>query len=353
MLPVHASKRLKMDNQIKRTEESYNQLINTISETYESGRKQAFTAINSTIVETYWKIGQYIVEFEQGGVAKAKYGKALLENLSKDLTRLHGKGFSRSNLNYMRLFYQRYPICEELPHKLSWTHFCELVKIENPLERSFYEKQAIIENWSTTELIRQKRTSLFLRLVASKDQEGVLKLAKQGQIISNPADLVREPYVFEFLKILEPYQLSESELEARLIDHLQQFLLELGKGFAFVGRQYRIPVGTRPHYVDLVFYHRILKCFVLIDLKKEEAGYEDVGQMNMYLGYFENEENTEGDNPPVGIVLAKEKDDLLIQYAMHNISSQLFINKYQFYLPNKEELRQAIESHLSKDIPCC
>lgn len=137
-------------------------------------------------------------------------------------------------------------------------------------------------------------------------------------------------------------------METRLIEHLQQFLLELGKGFAFIGRQYRVPVGSRNHYVDLVFYHRILKCFVLIDLKKEEAGYEDVGQMNMYLGYFENEENTEGDNPPIGIVLAKEKDDLLVQYALHNISSQLFVNKYQLYLPQKEELRQLIESQLNR-----
>jgi predicted nuclease of restriction endonuclease-like (RecB) superfamily len=205
----------------------------------------------------------------------------------------------------MRLFYQRFPICEELPHKLSWTHFCELVKIDDPLERSFYEKQTIIENWSTTDLIRQKKSSLYLRLAASKDKEGILQLAKQGQIIQQPTDIIREPCVLEFLKIPEPYHLLETDLETRLIDHLQQFLLELGKGFAFIGRQYRVPVGSRNHFVDLVFYHRILKCFVLIDLKKEEAGYEDVGQMNMYLGYFENEENTEGDNPPVGIKIKR------------------------------------------------
>jgi predicted nuclease of restriction endonuclease-like (RecB) superfamily len=221
-----------------------------------------------------------------------------------------------------------------------------LVKIDDPLERSFYEKQTIVENWSTTDLIRQKKSSLYLRLAASKDKEGILQLAKQGQIIQQPTDIIREPCVLEFLKIPEPYHLSETDLETRIIDHLQQFLLELGKGFAFIGRQYRVPVGSRNHFVDLVFYHRILKCFVLIDLKKEEAGYEDVGQMNMYLGYFENEENTEGDNSPIGIVLAKEKDDLLVQYAMHNISSQLFVNKYQLYLPNKEELRQLIETQL-------
>jgi len=326
----------------------YQNLLGRISETYENGYQRAVAAVNSNMVETNWKIGQYIVEFEQGGSFKAKYGKALLENLANDLSRLHGKGFSRSNLNYMRLFYQRFPICEELPHKLSWTHFCELVKIDDPLERSFYEKQTIIENWSTTDLIRQKKSSLYLRLAASKDKEGILLLAKQGQVVKQPTDIIREPCVLEFLKIPEPYHLSETDLETRLIDHLQHFLLELGKGFAFIGRQYRVPVGSRNHFVDLVFYHRILKCFVLIDLKKEEAGYEDVGQMNMYLGYFENEENTEGDNPPIGIVLAKEKDDLLVQYAMHNISSQLFVNKYQLYLPDKEELRQLIESQLNR-----
>ena len=249
----------------------------------------------------------------------------------------------------MRLFYQRFPICEELPHKLSWTHFCELVKIDDPLERSFYTQQTQLEAWSTTELKRQKKSSLFLRLAASKDAAGILKLAHQGQIIEKPADLIREPYVLEFLKIPEPYHLSETELETRLIDHLQAFLLELGKGFAFIGRQYRITLGNRNHYVDLVFYHRILKCFVVIDLKKEEAGYEAVGQMNMYLGYFENEENTEGDNPPIGIVLAKEKDDLLVQYAMHNITSQLFVSKYQLYLPNREELQALIEKQLQND----
>ncbi len=301
------------------------------------------------MVETNWKIGQYIVDFEQGGSFKAKYCKALLENLANDLTRLHGKGFSRSNLNYMRLFYQHFPICATVSHKLSWSHICELVKINDPLERSFYEKQTALEKWNVRELRRQKNTSLFLRLAASKDKDGILLLAKQGQVVTQPTDIIREPCVLEFLKIPEPYHLSETDLETRLIDHLQNFLLELGKGFAFIGRQYRIPVGNRNYYVDLVFYHRILKCFVLIDLKKEEAGYEDVGQMNMYLGYFENEENTEGDNPPIGIVLAKEKDDLLVQYAMHNISSQLFVNKYQLYLPNKEELRSLILTQLQDE----
>ncbi len=327
----------------------YENLVTQISIIYGAGRQRVIQAVNTGMVETYWKIGQYIVEFEQGGNSKAQYGKALLENLSKDLNQLHGKGFSRSNLNNMRLFYLCYPICEELPDKLSWTHFCELIKIDDPQERSFYQKQSIIENWSTTDLIRQKKSSLFLRLAVSKDKEAILKLAQQGLIVQQPSDIIRDPAVLEFLKIPEPYHLSETELENRLIEHLQEFLLELGKGFAFIGRQYRITLGNRNHYVDLVFYHRILKCFVLIDLKKEEAGYEDVGQMNMYLGYFENEENVEGDNPPIGIVLAKEKDELLVKYAMHNISSQLFVSKYQLYLPDREELQKVIERQLLKD----
>ena len=329
----------------------YESLLERITNRYEQGRSRIASYINVEIVNTYWHIGQYIIEFEQGGNTKASYGKSLLENLSKDLSLAYGKGFSLSNIKRMRQFYVTFPNSAELPHQLSWTHFVELLKIDDPLERSFYIQQTQLEKWSTTELIRQKKSSLFLRLAASKDKDGILQLAKQGQVIEKPADLIKEPYVLEFLKIPEPYHLSETDLEGRLINHLKSFLLELGKGFAFIGRQYRITLGNRNYYVDLVFYHRILKCFVLIDLKKEEAGYEAVGQMNMYLGYFENEENTEGDNPPIGIVLAKEKDDLLVQYAMHNISSQLFISKYQLYLPNREELRALIVKQLQTDSP--
>ncbi len=320
----------------------YHHLVDRITTRFKHGQAQAAYAVNVQLLETYWQIGQYIVEYEQQGSLKAEYGKKLLENLSKDLTALHGKGFSLSNVKRMRQFYSQYPIGATASHQLSWSHFVELLKIDDELERSFYEKQTINEGWNVRELQRQKRTSLFLRLAASKDKEGILKLAKQGQLIEQPADLIREPYVLEFLNIPEPYHLSETDLEKRLIDNLQHFLLELGKGFAFIGRQYRITLGNRHHFIDLVFYHRILKCFVLIDLKREEAGYEDVGQMNMYLGFMEKEQNTEGDNPPIGIVLARHKDELLVEYAMHNISSQIFVSKYQLWLPNKEELQQLV-----------
>jgi len=332
-----------MKNAVELQNAGYRELVSQISETFTDGQRKAVHAVNSFLVETYWKIGQFIVEYEQGGSGKAEYGKRLLEQLSKDLSLLHGKGFGVSNIYRMRQFYLTFPILAEVPQKLSWTHFVELLKIDDPLERSFYLHQTIYENWSTTQLIRQKKTSLFLRLAASKDKEGILKLAQQGQIIEKPSDLIREPYITDFLEIPEPYNVSETEIEERIISKMQHFLLEMGKGFAFVGRQYRMMLGNRPHRVDLVFYHYILKCFVLIDIKRETAGYEDIGQMNMYLGYFEKEQNNDGDNPPIGIVLAREKDEYVVEYAMHNISSRLFVSKYKLYLPTKEDLKQLIE----------
>ena len=325
----------------------YKALVTQISEMFVQGQRQAIVTVNRHLVETYWEVGRYIVDYEQQGSKKAAYGDNLLDRLSKDLTFLDGRGFSLSNIKRMRQFYILYPIGATASHQLSWSHYIELLKIEDEVERSFYEKQTLIESWSVADLIRQKKTSLFLRLAATKDKEGILQLARQGKVIVKPADLVREPYVLDFLQLPEPHHYSESDLEERIISHLQQFLLELGKGFAFIGRQYRIMLGNRPHYVDLVFYHRILKCFVLIDLKREDVGYEDIGQMNMYLGYFENEENTPGDNPPVGIVLAREKDEMVVKYAMHNISSQLWIAKYQLYLPDKEELKKVVVGQLS------
>jgi predicted nuclease of restriction endonuclease-like (RecB) superfamily len=324
----------------------YGQLLNRISQRYIKGQSTAIQAVNESIIDTNWDIGKYIVEFEQEGSPRAKYGKNLLDNLSKDLSLLHGRGFSRSNLNYMRLFYLLFPICETLSHKLSWSHYCELVKIDDELERSFYYQQNILENWSIRELKRQKNSGLFLRLAASKDKAKVLELAKKGQIIENPEDIVKDVYVFEFLKIPEPYIVSESDLETQLINNLQTFLLELGKGFTFVGRQYRIILNNTVYRVDLVFYHRILRCFVLIDLKINEVKHNDIGQMNMYMGYFDKEEKTEGDNQPIGIILSREKDELLVEYATYGMSSQLFVSKYQLYLPNKEELRKLLNTQL-------
>jgi predicted nuclease of restriction endonuclease-like (RecB) superfamily len=324
------------------TANEYQSLLVKISDAYARGQVGAHQAVNVQLLETYWEIGQYIVEFEQGGQAKAEYGKALLSNLSKDLTLRHGKGFSRSNLTYMRLFYVRYPIGEKPSHLLSWSHYVELLKLDNTLERRFYEQQSILERWSVPELKRQKASALFLRLAAGKNREEILKLAAQGQVVEQPTDILRDPYVFEFLKIPEPYLPSELQLETLLCNHLQQFLLELGKGFTFVGRQYRITINNTHYRVDLVFYHRILRCFVLIDLKINEVQHYDIGQMNLYMGYFANEENIEGDNPPIGLILTKDKDELLVEYATYQMNSQLFVQKYQLYLPNEEELRREL-----------
>lgn len=328
--------------EIEQTQE-YKILLENISYTYTNGRIAATRAVNRQLLDTYWQIGQYIVEFEQGGKTKAAFGSGLLEKLAKDLSMSYGKGFSLSNVKRFRQFYINFPISATLSHQLTWSHYVELLKIDHALERNFYEKQSIAENWSVRELVRQKETALFLRLATGKEKEAILQLSQNGQIIEKPEDLLKDTYIFEFLKIPEPYHVSETDLESRLINQLQEFLLELGKGFAFIGRQYRITLANRHHYIDLVFYHRILKCFVLIDLKKEEAGYEDVGQMNMYLGYMEAEQNVPGDNPPIGIVLARSKDELQIKYAMSHTNSKLFVQKYQLYLPNEQELRDELE----------
>jgi len=337
-----------MEIQRRETEiaKPYQELLERISRRYVEGQAQAVRSVNEVIITTNWEIGKYIVEYEQEGNPKAKYGAKLLETLSRDLTLLHGRGFSRSNLTYMRLFYLRFPICEKLSHKLSWSHYFELVKIDDELERSFYYQQNILENWSVPELKRQKDAGLFLRLALSKNKGEILKLSRQGQQIETSKDIIKDVYVFEFLKIPEPHNYSETDLETRLLDNLQTFLLELGKGFAFIGRQYRMMIDNIPYRVDLVFYHRILRCFVLIDLKINDVKHKDIGQMNMYMGYFAKEENYEGDNPPIGIILSKEKNELLVEYATYGMSSQLFISKYQLYLPNKEELRRIISDQL-------
>ncbi len=326
----------------------YQQLLDNIGSRFVKGQKNTLQAINQGLVITYWAIGQHIVEFEQQGVAKAQYGTQLLATLSKDLKLQHGKGFSLSNIKRFRQFYLAYPKGATLSHLLSWSHWVELLKIDNETERLFYQNQSISANWSIRELKRQKDSGLFLRLAASKDKAGILALAEKDKLIETPADIQRDSYIFEFLKIPEPYQLSESALEQSLCDHLQHFLLELGKGFTFVGQQYRITLNNSHYKVDLVFYHRILRCFVLIDLKINEVKHQDIGQMNMYMGYFAKEENIEGDNPPIGMILSKDKDDLLVEYATYGMDSQLFVQKYQLYLPNEAELRAEIERTLEE-----
>lgn len=301
------------------------------------------------MVKTYWSVGRYIVEFEQNGKTRAEYGSFLFEQLSRDLTEQYGKGFSRANLLYMRKLYLTFPKSETLSNVLSWSHYFEILRLDNALEIKFYLKQCEQENWSVRELKRQMKSMLFHRLALSKDKKGVLQLSEKGQEIQQATDILKDPYVLEFLDIPQAHQFLESELEEKLISNLQVFLLELGKGFTFERRQYRISISGKHFYVDLVFYHRILKCFVLIDLKRGEVTHQDIGQMNLYLNYFKKEANTQGDNPPIGIVLGANKDRVLVEYATESISNQLFVSKYQLYLPNKKSLEYELNKLLEKE----
>lgn len=328
---------------------NYPILVTQVGELLRLGREQAGRAVNTILVQTYWEIGRHIVEFEQGGEAKAEYGSDLLNKLAIDLTLAYGKGFGRSNLFYIRKLFLAFQNRGTLSHKLSWGHYYEILKADNELEISFYVKQCELEKWSVRELKRQMKSLLFHRLALSKDKAGILELALKGQDVQKPEDIMRDPYVLEFLNIPQSHRYLEGELEEKLTANLQTFLLELGKGFAFVGRQYRMHIGSRQFFVDLVFYHRILKCFVLIDLKRGEIEHGDIGQMNLYLNYFRKEENTEGDNEPIGIVLGAYKDHVLVEYATENISNQLFVSKYQLYLPEKEKLAAELEKLLDKE----
>lgn len=330
------------------SQNNYQELIDHIGVLLHEGRQKAAQSVNTILVHTYWEIGRYIVEFEQNGNERAEYGTQLFERLSKDLSQAYGKGFSRSNLLYMRKLYLCFPISETLSHLLTWSHYFEILKAENELEIGFYSKQCEKERWSVRELKRQMKSSLFERIALSKDKEGVLKLATEGHIVENPEDLIKDPFVLEFLNIPQQYQYLESELEENIISNLQQFIMELGKGFAFIGRQYRMSIGGKHFYLDLLFYHRILKCFVLIDLKRGEIDHQDIGQMNLYINYFKKEEATEGDNEPVGIILGKHKNNILVEYATDSITNKVLLSKYQLYLPNKEQLQEQL-SRLIKD----
>lgn len=345
------AKKRKISNKMSKikkeiAERSYNGLIFSIGILLEEARKSVYAQVNQILVKTYWEIGKRIVEYEQKGKEKADYGSELLKRLSSDLKLRYGKGFSRSNVYLMRVFYLNYQKFQTVSGKLGWSHYSEILGVSDELARSFYEKQCVKENWSVRELKRQINSMLFERIALSRDKKGVLELSQKGHVIEKPNDVVKDPYILEFLGIGEHHKYSEKELEHRIIDNLQIFLLELGRGFAFVARQFRITLGNKHYYIDLVFYHRILKCFVLIDLKIGKVTHEDIGQMNMYLNYFKEEEVTEEDNEPIGIILSAYKDHLLVKYALGGISNRLFVSKYKLYLPSKEELEREVKKLL-------
>ena len=328
---------------------SYQTLLAEIAETLGTAKAKAIAAVNAELLLSYWSIGKYIAEYELKGQEKADYGSHLYKKLANDLTLKLGKGFSRSGLYLMKQFYEAYPIVQAVSGQLTWSHYTVLLGVSDLSARGFYEKQAELEHWSSRVLKRQIQSGLFMRLALSKDKDGVLQLAKEGQTIQEAQDIVKDPYVLEFLGIPEDERLTEKGLESKLIFHLQNFLLELGKGFSFIGRQQRITIGDRHFYVDLVFYHIILRCYVLIDLKVGEVQHEDVGQMNMYVNYFKTERKNKGDADPIGIILCADKREVIIEYALGGITNQLFVSKYQLYFPDKEQLQEKINQILDTE----
>lgn len=325
-----------------------NDFYNKITEILKETRKNVVKTINKTMVYAYFEIGRVIVEEQQNGKDKAIYGKETLKKLSDELIAEFGKGFSVDNLENMRKFYLAYSksetVSRKLPEfKLSWSHYLKLIRIEDINERSFYEIEAHKNNWSLRELKRQCDAALYQRLVLSRDKKGIKELSEKGLLIDKPKDTLKDPYILEFLGLPEDYRYSESQLEQKLIDKLEHFLLELGKGFTFVARQKRITIDEKHFKIDLVFYNRILKSFVLIDLKIGELKHQDIGQIQMYVNYFDRFVKLEDENKTIGIILCQDKSETLVEITLPEDNEQIFASKYQTVLPSKDQLKKLIE----------
>lgn len=334
-----------LDNQ-QNIELLYQKVTNYIDQARESVQR----VIDSAMVMAYWHIGKDIVEEEQKGQQRSEYGSFLLKALSAQLTQKYGRGFGITTLKDIRKFYLTYSdikikghavrdlSIEQFNPKLGWIHYRALMRVSRPEVRQFYEIESVKNNWSGRELERQINSLLFDRLARSKDKEGLMKLSCIGQEIQKPEDVIKEPLILEFLGLPESHQLIESKLEEALINNLQHFLLELGKGFAFAGRQKRLTLDGNHFYADLVFYHVILKCYVIIDIKTQKLNHGDLGQMLLYVNYFDQEIIGEGDNPTIGLVLCTEKSDAMVKYTLGDKAKQIFASKYQFHLPSETEL---------------
>lgn len=320
-------------------------LLAALRELIEQGRQRALRAVDMVQVQTCWGVGRHIVEFEQGGEARAVYGKRLLPGLAEALTQEFGKGFDATNLRHMRAFYLAFPIRDALRRELSWTHYRALLRVSDARARQWYMGEAAAQNWSSRALERQIGTLYFERLTLSTNKAAVSAEAQANvaALPPTPRAFVREPVMLEFLGLAGTGKLLESSLEQALMDKLQGFLLELGKGFAFVARQQRISTDTKDFYIDLVFYNYLLKCFVLIDLKTTELTHQDIGQMDMYVRMYDDLRRGDGDNPTVGILLCEDKDQAVVRYSVLHGSEQLFASKYRLILPSEEELRAEIQ----------
>ena len=307
-----------------------------------NSRNRVYAAVNTEMLNLYWNIGKVIMEIQQGD-ERASYGEAVLEKLSEKLTREFGKGFSTRNLERMRKLYLYFPIPTTLLSNLSWSHYLELIKIEEENKRNFYLKEAINSKWSVRELQRQKDSLLYERLALSANKEKVIELAEKGQVLKSGKDLVKDPFVLEFLDIKENTEYLESDLEKNILEHLKEFLLELGKGFMFVGSQVRLTLEEDHFYPDLVFYNRLAKCFVIIDLKIGKITHQDIGQMQMYVNYYDREVKSNDENPTVGILLSTYKNKTVVKYTLPEDNETIFAAEYKLHLPTENELIEAVE----------
>jgi len=320
-------------------------LLDALRNLIVQARQQVLRHVDVVQVQTYWQIGRHIVEFEQGGRSRAAYGKRLLPQLGQALSQEFGKGFDERNLRHMRAFFQCFPIWNAVRSELAWTHYRVLTRVENEAARLWYMQEAAEQNWSSRALERQIGTLYYDRLLLSRDKAAVAAEARQNlaTLEQSPRAFVRDPVMLEFLGLPDAGKLLESSLEQALMDKLQAFLLELGKGFAFVARQQRVSTESKDFYIDLVFYNYLLKCFVLIDLKTGELTHQDIGQMDMYVRLYDDQRRSENDNPTVGILLCGGKDHSVVRYSVLHESEQLFASKYRLVLPSEEELRQELE----------
>lgn len=340
-----------MENGRSMTTPSINSIVAEIKTILDAARSSVARQVNSELLNTYWNIGHIISDYEQTIPERADYGKQTLKELSRVLSAEFGKGFSVSNLQFMRRFYQTYRMQQTVSVKLSWSHYCELLSISDTDKRSFYEKEAINAGWSVRELKRQIDSSLFERLLLSRgevNKERVLSLAQKGIELAEPSDIIRDPYVFEFLGLPEDKPVMESDLERALVQQIEKFLLELGRGFMFVGTQQRVTINNTHYYVDMVFYNKILRAYVLIELKTTRLTPEAAGQVNMYLNYYAAEVNDPDDNPPIGIILCTEKDSITAEYALGGLSNNIFASRYVLYMPDKEQLIAQVAAVLEK-----
>lgn len=331
-----------MDNKLIDNNYNIDSLFDNIKDMVINSRNRVYSAVNTEMLNLYWNIGKVIMEIQQGD-ERAAYGDAVLDKLSQKLTNEFGKGFSSRNLRTMRKFYIMYPIWKTVSAKLSWSHYLELIKIDEEPKRNFYLNECINSRWSVRELERQIGSLLYERLVLSANKQKVLELAEKGHELKTSKDLVKDPFVLEFLDIKENTEYLESDLEKNILEHLKEFLLELGKGFMFVGSQVRLTLEEDHFYPDLVFYNRLLKCFVIIDLKIGKVTHQDIGQMQMYVNYYDREIKKDDENQTVGILLSTLKNKTVVKYTLPEDNKNIFSSQYKLHLPTEKELIDAIE----------